>query len=128
MDVLYITNEVESKMKEFCTEELLHAVFEDFSKNAEILRKQDEQKPSKMWDVSDYINNNKLAIVDKMNVILSFIACGGIVYIDDVPYLDVSNPLAIIKRKGLIDDVQLEILNDPWFHYYCMKITPHFSI
>lgn len=128
MDILYITNEVESKMKLFCADELLQAVFDDFSKNAEIIKKEEVQKPSKMWIVSDYINNNSIDIINKMNVILSFIACGGIVQIDNIPYLDVSNPLAIIKQKGLINDVQLETLNDPWFYYYSLKKQPHFTL
>ena len=39
MDVLYITQEVEDRIKEFCSDELVAYVFDDFKKNAAVIRK-----------------------------------------------------------------------------------------
>lgn len=128
MDVLYITQEVEDRIKEFCSDELVAYVFNDFKKNAAIIRQNDTQKPSKIWVVSDYINNHSINIIPKMNVILSFIESGGIIQIDGISYFDTSNPLAIVRQRKLINDEQLEILNNPWFYYHYKKISPHFTL
>lgn len=128
MDVLYITQEVENRIKEFCSDELVAYVFDDFKKYAEIIRRNDTQTPSRIWVVSDYIINHSINIIPKMNVILSFIASGGIIQIDGISYFDTSNPLAVVRQRNLINDEQLEILNNPWFYYHYKKIPPHFTL
>ena len=78
--------------------------------------------------MSDFIRDKSINIIDKMNVVLSFIASGGIIKIDGIPYFDTSNPLAIVNRLGIINDEQLEKLNDPWFFYNYKNIKPHFKL
>lgn len=128
MDILYITQAVEERLKEFCSEDLIQYVFEDFRKHATIAIKEETHVPSKMWVMSDFIRDKSINIIDKMNVVLSFIASGGIIQIDGIPYFDTSNPLAIVNRLGIINDEQLEILNDPWFFYNYKNIKPHFKL
>lgn len=95
MDILYITQAVEDRLKEFCSEDLIKHVFEDFKRNSTIVMKEENQVPSKEWIVSDYIHDKSINIIDKMNVVLSFIASGGIIQIDNTPYFDTFNPLAV---------------------------------
>lgn len=95
MDILYITQAVEDRLKEFCSEDLIKHVFEDFKRNSTIVMKEENQVPSKVWIVSDYIHDKSINIIDKMNVVLSFIASGGIIQIDNTPYFDTFNPLAV---------------------------------
>ena len=82
-------------------------------KMLQLLEKNDTQNPSRIWVGSDYINNHSINIKPKMNVILSFIASGGIIQIDGISYFDTSNPLAVVRQRNLINDEQLEILNKP---------------
>lgn len=128
MDILYITQAVEDRLKAFCSEDLIKYVFEDFKRNATIVIKEETQVPSKVWVMSDYIRDRSINIIDKMNVVLSFIASGGIIQIDDTPFFDTSNPLAIAKKMGIINDEQLEVLNDPWFYYNYLQKKPHFEL
>ena len=128
MDILYITQAVEERLKEFCSEDLIQYVFEDFRKHATIVIKEEGQVPSKIWVMSDFIRDKSINIIDKMNVALSFVASGGIIQIDDIPYFDTSNPLAFAKKLGIINEKQLEILNDPWFFYNYKNIKPHFKL
>lgn len=128
MDILYITQAVNERLKEFCSEDLIQYVFKDFRKHATIVIKEEGQVPSKIWVMSDFIRDKSINIIDKMNVALSFVASGGIIQIDDIPYFDTSNPLAFAKKLGIINDEQLEILNDPWFFYNYKNIKPHFKL
>lgn len=127
MDVLYITQEVEDRIKEFCSGESVAYVFDGFKKNDTTNRKNDTQNPSRIWVVSDYINNHSINIIPKMNVILSFIVSGGMMQIDGISYFNTSNPLAVVRQRNLINDKQLEILNNPWFYYH-YKTPPHFTL
>ena len=128
MDILYITQSVEDRIKEFCSEELINYVLKDFNKYAVIVKKEENQHPSRIWVISDYIRNNSIDIINKMNVVLSFIYSGGIIQIDEDIFNDSSNPLAVVKKLGIIDDIQLEVLNDPWFYYNCMQKKPYFHL
>ncbi len=128
MDILYITQAVNERLKEFCSEDLIQYVFEDFRKHATIVIKEEGQVPSKIWVMSDFIRDKSINIIDKMNVALSFVASGGIIQIDDTPFFDTSNPLAIAKKMGIINDEQLEVLNDPWFYYNYLQKKPHFEL
>lgn len=112
MDILYITQAVEERLKEFCSEDLIQYVFEDFRKHATIVIKEETHVPSKMWVMSDFIRDKSINIIDKMNVVLSFIASGGIIQIDGIPYFDTSNPLAIVNRLGIINDEQSSLISN----------------
>lgn len=128
-DILFITQEIENRMRVFCSEELIKHVFDDFSKHAVIKLRKETKKPSKVWNITNYIHDDTINIINKMNVVLSFIQCGGIVQFNGHDYFDTSNPLAVIKACGLIDEEQLGILNDPWFYYNLDNSrTPNFKL
>ena len=103
-------------------------MLKDFSKYAVIVKKEENHHPSRIWVISDYIRNNSIDIINKMNVVLSFIHSGGIIKIDENTYLDSSNPLSVVKKLGIIDDIQLELLNNPWFYYNYMQKKPYFHL
>ena len=72
MDILYITPRAAHQLTAYCESNLLIEVTEHFAKNAVIIAKDNDSRPSKWWDITDYIKDDSIAYRNKMAVILSF--------------------------------------------------------
>lgn len=125
-DILYINDKLLEQMQIYCSDKLLMMVFDDFRKEAPIVLNGDKPK---YWCVTDFLRRaSDVSIVNKLQVILTFINCNGCVCIDDVNYIDMSNPLLLLKNSSLITDEELGFLNDPWFDYHQFGREPHLDI
>ena len=85
-DWLYINSGIRNEMEKFCSKELIDSVLNDFG----VKRTQNmesTQSPSKSWIITNYISkNSSVDIIDKLNVILSFFVCGGVICIRNINY------------------------------------------
>ena len=126
-DIIYISDELILKIKEYCSDRLLSEVFESFEKNATVVVKKDGETPSKFWSLTRFIADDTIDIMNKLNVILSFIQSGGTIEYQDKKYFDIVNIVAILKQQGLINDDQLSKLMEPWFQFNMNGQIPWFD-
>lgn len=126
-DIIYISDELIMKIKEYCSDVLLSEVFESFEKNAPVVVKKDGERPSKFWSLTQFIVDDTIDIMNKLNVILSFIQSGGIIEYQDKKYFDIVNIVAILKQQGIINDDQLSKLMEPWFQFNINGQIPWFD-
>lgn len=126
-DIIYISDVLILKIKEYCSDALLSEVFESFGKNAPVVVKKDGESPSKFWSLTQFIADDTIDIMNKLNVILSFIQSGGIIEYQDKKYFDIVNIAAILKQQGIINDYQLSKLMEPWFQFNVKGQIPWFD-
>lgn len=116
-DFIFISNKIAVKLTLFCTNKLLKNVFEDYEK---IFPNRIKEKESSLWIIDKYLNYKTINIENKISVILSFVACGGLVEYNRVKYCDTSNLLCKFKQDG-IDDLIIDKAIDAWYSYNLIK-------
>lgn len=104
MDILYISPETTKKLAEYCEDNLIFEVLDDFKKKGQIIDKNDGDRPSKSWIITNYIIDNTIDSRKKLSVILSFSAIGGFIQIGDrIEFGDV-NTLCMLRETNNISD------------------------
>lgn len=128
MNELYITTTMKEQLKKHCSKELIEYVFGLFKAkyayiNNDTLDKHptdyqtltNEHYPN-YWDVSEFVKDGKGNLVDKLNVIMSFIYCDGVVdYKGELCiYRDQALLVHNMYRDKVIDDVTHQRVLAPW--------------
>lgn len=117
MDTLYISPETIKELAEYCEDNLIFEVFEDFKKKGQIIEKNDEEHPSKSWIITDFIVDNTIESRKKLSVILSFAAIGGFIQIGDrIEFGDV-NTLCMLKETKNISDEELDFFVETFYNF-----------
>lgn len=107
-DILYITEKTKNELLQYCEEDLVNSVFEDFSRNRKIIVKKKDETPSRYWIITNYINaNTKISKKCKLAVILSMSAIGGFIQIGEECVTSWVKVLQLMKRMSLIDDSEM---------------------
>ncbi|MBO4597204.1 MAG: hypothetical protein J5676_04905 [Bacteroidaceae bacterium] len=138
-DWLYINSEIRNEMEKFCSKELIDRVLKDFGVER-ILNRKSTQSPSRSWIITNYISrDSSVDIIDKLNVILSFFVCGGVICIKNINYKypNTSNDLnqsermcdlhnAINNNPISIDKEKWERHCDDWNKYIIDRKQPYY--
>jgi len=107
-DILYITEQTKNELLQYCEEELVDSVFENFSRNGKIIYKKKDETPSRYWIITNYINaNTKISKKCKLAVILSMSAIGGVIQIGEERVTSWEKVLQFMKNMNLIDASEL---------------------
>jgi len=107
-DILYITEKTKNELLQYCEEDLVNSVFEDFSRNRKIIVKKKDETPSRYWIITNYINaNTKISKKCKLAVILSMSAIGGFIQIGEERVIGWENALHLMKKMSLVDDSEM---------------------
>lgn len=116
-DILYISNEIKECLLEYCTEDLLNFVFEDFGRNHEIVER-DERPPMATWVIDNYINEHPINDRKKiLAVILSFAAIHGVVQLRGNNYQGDAVLLSALRDNGLISEEEEEFFIASFFDF-----------
>ena len=111
-DWLYINSGIRSEMEKFCSKELIDKVLKDFGVGR-ILNRKSTQSPSKSWIITNYISkNSSVDIIDKLNVILSFFVCGGVICIKNINYEYPNTSKDLITQSEKMCDLRNAIRNN----------------
>jgi len=117
MDILYITPSAAHELTNYCESDLLIEVTEHFAKNAVIIAKDNNSRPSKWWDITDYIKDDSIAYRKKMAVILSFAAIGGFVTIGNMTKMGDVEVLNMLRDTKNISDEDFDYFIDAFYNF-----------
>ena len=117
MDILYITPSAAHELTKYCESELLIKVTEHFAKNAVIIAKDNNSRPSKWWDITDYIKDDSIAYRKKMSVILSFAAIGGFVTIGDMTKMGDVDVLNMLRDTKNISEEDFDYFIEAFYNF-----------
>lgn len=116
------------KMCEYCSQELIDWVFNDFiNQGGKIIYEENDQKPSRWWIITDYVNNTTIDKIKKLAVILSFGATGGFVQIEQETQLGDAPIVLMLKNRSLINEDELSMFVEFFYdksHGSSKKFTP----
>ena len=117
MDILYLSTEASHKLTQYCESELLLYVLEHFAKNGKIVEKKNETQPSCWWIISNYISNNTINSRNKIAVILSLAAIGGVIQIYNRQEIGDVNVLNMLKDFAYISDEDYDYFIESFYHF-----------
>lgn len=117
MDILYITPKTGIELTQYCESDLLIQVLEHFASNGKVIAKNDDEKPSRWWIITDYISNNTIDSKNKLAVILSLAAIGGIVQIDERQEIGDVNVLNMLKELSCVSDEDYDFFIEAFFNF-----------
>ncbi len=117
MDILYITPRAAHQLTAYCESDLLIEVTEHFAKNAVIIAKDNDSKPSKWWNITDYINDDSIGCRKKLAVILSFAAIGGFVTIGDMTKMGDVEVLNMLKDTKNISEDDFDYFIEAFYNF-----------
>ena len=117
MDLLYITPSSAHELTDYCESNLLNEVMEDFLKNAEIIVKDNNSKPSMWWIITDYISDDTIPYRKKMSVVLSFAAIGGFITIGDVTKIGDVEVLNLLKETNNISEEDYDYFIEAFYNF-----------
>ncbi len=107
-DILYITEFTIRKMYELCDVDLVKKTLCHFHQVGEIVIKNDNEKPSKWWIITNYITNNTIEERHLLSVILSFAHVGGYIQINERIELGYEKVLEMLKGMYYISDYEYD--------------------
>ena len=113
-DILYITEQTIKDLYKLCEINLVSSVLNHFHQNGGIIIKKDNEKPSRFWDITNYITNNVLKERHKLSVILSFAYIGGFIQINEQKALGYENVLRMLKEMFYLSDEEHEYFLDKY--------------
>ena len=102
---------------QYCESELLLYVLEHFAKNGKIVEKKNETQPSCWWIISNYISNNTINSRNKIAVILSLAAIGGVIQIYNRQEIGDVNVLNMLKDFAYISDEDYDYFIESFYHF-----------
>ena len=117
MDILYITPSAAHELTNYCESDLLIEVTEHFARNALIIAKDNNSRPSKWWNITDYIKDDSIAFRKKMAVILSFAAIGGFVTIEDITRMGDVEVLNMLRDTKNISDEDFDYFINAFYNF-----------
>ena len=117
MDILYISPTVASELGHYCESSLLIEVMEHFAKNAIIITKDNNSRPSRWWVVTDYINDETIEFRKKISVILSFAAIGGFVQIGERMEQGDVNVLNMLRDSDKISEEDFDFFIEAFYNF-----------
>lgn len=117
MDILYITPSAARELTNYCESDLLIEVTEHFAKNAVIIAKDNSSKPSKWWDITNYIKDDSIAYRKKISVILSFAAIGGFITIGNETKMGDVEVLNMLRDTKNISDEDFDFFVDAFYNF-----------
>ncbi len=117
MDILYITPRAAHQLTAYCESNLLIEVTEHFAKNAVIIAKDNDSRPSKWWNITDYIKDNSIEYRKKMAVILSFAAIGGFVTIGDMTKMGDVEVLNMLRDTKNISEEDFDYFIEAFYNF-----------
>jgi len=117
MDILYITPSSAHELTTYCESKLLIEVMEHFAKNAIIIAKDNNSKPSKWWNITDFITDNTISYRKKMSVVLSFAAIGGFITIGDVTKIGDVEVLNMLKETNNISEEDYDYFIEAFYNF-----------
>ena len=117
MDILYITPSAAHELTNYCDSDLLIEVTEHFARNALIIAKDNDSRPPKWWNITDYIKDDSIAFRKKMAVILSFAAIGGFVTIEDMTKMGDVEVLNMLRDTKNISDEDFDFFIDAFYNF-----------
>ena len=97
MDILYLSPKASHELTQYCESELLLYVLEHFANIGKIVEKKNEEQPSRWWIITDYIYNGTINSRNKIAVILSLAAIGGVIQIYNRQETGDVNVLCMLK-------------------------------
>ena len=118
MDILYITPRAAHQLTAYCESNLLIEVTEHFAKNAVIIAKDNDSRPSKWWDITDYIKDDSIAYRNKMAVILSFAAIGGFVTIGNMTKMGDVEVLNMLRDTQNISEEDFDYFIEAFYNFH----------
>ncbi len=124
MDILYFSTEVYYELTKYCSIALIIKVLSCFG-NCAIIRNQDDgNKPSRWWTITNFIKDDSIMQREKLSVILSFAAIGGVVSIEDRMETGDVNVLNMLKdTKNVSDEDYNYFIDCFWnFSHNCGKV------
>ena len=117
MDILYITPRAAHELTIYCESALLIEVTEQFAKNAVIIAKDNDSKPSKWWNITDFIDDDSIPNRKKLSVILSFAAIGGFVTIGNNTKMGNVDVLNMLREAKKISEEDFNYFNDAFYNF-----------
>lgn len=117
MDILYISQTAESELAQYCENNLIAEVKADFTKNAIIITKDNNSRPSRWWGVTDYINDETIEFRKKISVILSFAAIGGFVQIGERMEQGDVNVLNMLRDSDKISEEDFDFFIEAFYNF-----------
>ena len=117
MDLLYITPSSAHELTNYCESDLLIEVMEHFLKNAKIIVKGNNSKPTRWWIITDYITDDTISYRKKMSVILSFAAIGGFITIDDATKIGDVEVLNMLKETNNISEEDYDYFVEAFYNF-----------
>ena len=123
MDILYLSQETASELHQYCERRLLAEVMEHFAKNGKIVNKDYNGHPSRLWDITEYINDDTIEYRKKLSVILSFAAIAGFVQIGDRVEQGDVNTLIMLKECKRISEEDWVYFIDAFHAFSCGEGT-----
>lgn len=117
MDILYISQTAESELAQYCENNLIAEVKADFTKNAIIITKDNNSRPSRWWVVTDYINDETIEFRKKISVILSFAAIGGFVQIGERMEQGDVNVLNMLRDSDKISEEDFDFFIEAFYNF-----------
>lgn len=117
MDVLYLSPKASHALTQYCERELILHVLEDFAINGKIIETQDNEQPSRLWIITDYITNNTINYRNKLAVILSFASYAGTVQINNRQELGNVNVLCMLKELAYISEDDFDYFVEAFYNF-----------
>ena len=117
MDVLYLSPQTSHELTRYCERGLILKVLEHFALDGKIIEQQDNEKPSRLWIITDYITNNTINCRNKLSVILSFASNGGTVQINCRQEFGDVNVLCMLKELAYISEENFNYFVDAFFKF-----------
>ena len=117
MDLLYISPRAAHELTNYCVSDLLIEVTEHFVKNAPIIAKDNNSRPSRWWVITDYIKDSTIERRKKLSVILSFAAIGGFVQIGDRMEQGDVNVLNMLRDTNNISEIDFNYFVDAFCNF-----------
>ena len=140
MDIFVINSTIENNIKLFCSEALYNNVLDLFALNGWVIHDERFEMTAtnifgvtvrSIWTIDDFINDKQVNMIDKLNVLMSYIECDGCILWGKenysgryfVPFLQ------RLVREGHIDyDINADIFG-VWTEYRKGNMPkPHFDI
>lgn len=117
MDILYLSPQASHELTQYCESELLLHVLEHFANNGKIVEKKNEEQPSRWWIITDYIYNGTINSRNKIAVILSLAAIGGVIQIYNRQETGDVNVLNMLKEFAYISDEDYDYFIEAFFNF-----------
>ena len=140
MEALILNKEIENRLMNFCSQALLEHTYDIFATKGVVIRDDNFQLNAtnlmgvtvhSVWFIDEFINEEDCNLTDKINILLSYIECGGCVFWGNenysgryfVPFL------RRLLAEHYITEAENAIIFGMWADYKNGKIpAPYFDL